>query len=1027
MKKSLLLSVMMVLWAVTSYAFIGNQNLVVNGDFSVDNFDAYSKAESCVLNTTDYHSAPASCQQTGGTKDIAQSIPVTGGLSYKISFWYKVTTKGDGEDVRIWSYFAGGDMTSEVEAKLKGPNNVYLPNVTEWAKYEVVVQAQAEATSLNFELRTYSGAVVLWDDLSVIEEDVNPADAMPKVMDVMPASGSSYLENEEFTVSAVVTTTDPAGIDTVVLATGAASDALTDTVAMPGADGNYSTKMSIDEAGKYFGQVIAIGANGKVTKSSTIEVNIAAVVTYPVIKMETSDYKIILDTVNARGLNTYYATDEAEDYYGASVKYSNFSVGAGKFNAKFATADVAIKEALATVLLPTVMDTASVGDTVKVQYAMYGGDSNSGEMTFVCVQENPLVFLFPGEELDVTAPAWADNYPYATNATVSSLDFYFKASETAVAYGAIYDALPTTTPTKEEIMARVQAQDMAGVFSVTTDESSITIDDLESETIYYIYAFLKDAADNESDVIMFKDTTLEGSGVVVFSGEDFQNLADGTYVREGFLNEVLSGETQGWTVASYDGNSYAQFSSYKGTGEDSVRLVTPNIDLTVATDVSFTFDINTGYYNAPCLQVLLSSDYDGSDAAAATWVDVTDNFTIPSENTNGYGAFVNAGSLSLDGYDHVAISFVYVGNGTDSRTTTIQIDDIAISGKMKEYTEITGFEKLEPIVIDTDLHLLTFDAFVKSGLLPDSVTATTVDGSKMLAVKEWMPIKGKVFDLVGLDTLAAYAELPAGYVYNGEPIVEQAVNFSVTQTLVVEDDINISFTDDMGGCEVLQVSGQTGWLLDSYGYAKINTHENGVNESWLLTPAVNVDGLSNPQFKFDMSSYNANKKISECGAGQFEVYYSATAMPGAIDMSEWTRFTTVDDVTLGDKWSFVTVDVDITNVSGTQVFFAFRHVSDDTNGTTWEVDNIVVGEKPSALNNVSELDLAVYPNPAASTISLTKNVDAVEVYSLAGKVMLQSLAVEANTTVDVSTLEAGIYMVKVTVDGQSAISKLIKK
>ena len=66
----------------------------------------------------------------------------------------------------------------------------------------------------------------------------------------------------------------------------------------------------------------------------------------------------------------------------------------------------------------------------------------------------------------------------------------------------------------------------------------------------------------------------------------------------------------------------------------------------------------------------------------------------------------------------------------------------------------------------------------------------------------------------------------------------------------------------------------------------------------------------------------------------------------------------------------------------------------------------------------------IYPNPATDFISVdADNIIDVEVYSLTGAMVAKSNA----STVDVSNLATGNYIVKVITENSVATSKLIKK
>lgn len=243
------------------------------------------------------------------------------------------------------------------------------------------------------ELILVSGSGDGYGGYSAVEYDVTiesytvPVSGTPVFADILPLSGSIYMLNEEFTISATATTDATDGIDSVLIIYG------TDTAKMTTADSVYSYDVSFVATGVVSVKMIAYGANGEMTTSASIELVVSE---YALNIMSKADYQIIVDTVNARGDNTNAYPDNSDDYYGTSAYYSNFSVGDGSYNAIFATADQAIEEALSTIFLPAVRSNAVVNDTVEVQYAMYGGDEPEGSMVFVCISTSPLTFVKEG-------------------------------------------------------------------------------------------------------------------------------------------------------------------------------------------------------------------------------------------------------------------------------------------------------------------------------------------------------------------------------------------------------------------------------------------------------------------------------------------------------------------------------------------------------------------------------------------------------------------------------------------------------
>lgn len=151
------------------------------------------------------------------------------------------------------------------------------------------------------------------------------------------------------------------------------------------------------------------------------------------------------------------------------------------------------------------------------------------------------------------------------------------------------------------------------------------------------------------------------------------------------LDGWKSVETEGvrtWQARVYGDNAYAQYTSYNSGELNESYLVSPTVDLTGSEQNTLTFDVNIGYWKNDGLKVFLSENYDGVNFDAATWVDVSSNFTIPSEPVSGYGLFPNAGEMDLSAYKgKLTVAFKYTGNGIDnSETTTYQIDNVLIEG-----------------------------------------------------------------------------------------------------------------------------------------------------------------------------------------------------------------------------------------------------------------------------------------------------------------------------------------------------------
>jgi len=77
----------------------------------------------------------------------------------------------------------------------------------------------------------------------------------------------------------------------------------------------------------------------------------------------------------------------------------------------------------------------------------------------------------------------------------------------------------------------------------------------------------------------------------------------------------------------------------------------------------------------------------------------------------------------------------------------------------------------------------------------------------------------------------------------------------------------------------------------------------------------------------------------------------------------------------------------------------------------------------------NELDaLSLYPNPAATSFRINRAVTQLDIYTLTGQLVKKAGRVAQNETVDISGLQRGVYLVKVTdVMGRKSTIKLLKE
>jgi hypothetical protein len=93
------------------------------------------------------------------------------------------------------------------------------------------------------------------------------------------------------------------------------------------------------------------------------------------------------------------------------------------------------------------------------------------------------------------------------------------------------------------------------------------------------------------------------------------------------------------------------------------------------------------------------------------------------------------------------------------------------------------------------------------------------------------------------------------------------------------------------------------------------------------------------------------------------------------------------------------------------------------------IDNVYFRNAVFASTTFDLAQVNMFPNPSSDlvTISAAKTMDTIAIYSIVGQEIKQIHPNTASATVDVADLQVGIYVVKVTTDGVTATSRLVKK
>lgn len=191
------------------------------------------------------------------------------------------------------------------------------------------------------------------------------------------------------------------------------------------------------------------------------------------------------------------------------------------------------------------------------------------------------------------------------------------------------------------------------------------------------------AVSNDLKVVSYNYSESDPEGYVPYVtsiDESFDGVTSGSAININKWISLAQTGTVDWVGKLSGDNYYTQCSAYNASSEVVSWLISPTLSVADLESPVLTFDVCMKYYNADCLQVLLSEDYDGSDPASATWIDVTHFFGYYGNSTD-YSTLKVAGLCDLSNYTKkpINIAFKYSGDGTANKTTTYQIDNVQVN------------------------------------------------------------------------------------------------------------------------------------------------------------------------------------------------------------------------------------------------------------------------------------------------------------------------------------------------------------
>ena len=181
------------------------------------------------------------------------------------------------------------------------------------------------------------------------------------------------------------------------------------------------------------------------------------------------------------------------------------------------------------------------------------------------------------------------------------------------------------------------------------------------------------------------ETTLQAYNKIIYS-ENFNSATDNTILDiPGWTNTATVG-TKLWSEQVFSGNGYAEFSSFaSGQSVNVSWLISPkiNMDNQEGEVLTFMSAPNFLFSRLNSLEILVSTNYNGTNAAAADWILMPAITPVPEDERFTY---ISSGQIDLSSFKgNLNFAFRVKGSGTNFNLRgTYQIDNVLMFYKVQE-------------------------------------------------------------------------------------------------------------------------------------------------------------------------------------------------------------------------------------------------------------------------------------------------------------------------------------------------------
>ena len=186
-----------------------------------------------------------------------------------------------------------------------------------------------------------------------------------------------------------------------------------------------------------------------------------------------------------------------------------------------------------------------------------------------------------------------------------------------------------------------------------------------------------------------------------------------------------------------------------------------------------------------------------------------------------------------------------------------------------------------------------------------------------------------------------------------------------------------------------------------------------LNDDYIITPQIDLTAINAAQFSFWAKSFT-----DFYGLERFHVLLSTTS-------SNYFDFTVeLSDGELQAPLEYTEYSYDLSEYEGQMVYLAIHYVAQDS--FVFQMDDFLVqgnilGIEDNLFNNFNH-----YITNNNLVMSSSTSLENIQLYNLLGQQVLTKKLSNTNETINIASLDTGVYIAKVSIQGKSKSFKIVK-